>query len=266
MDSLKRFKDSLSLEAVNSNLQDLISDLGSFKSTATNDMNDIKTGIQLLTCSVNTTHQALREEMATAFTKLTDAMAGLASQVNDLKEENKEKNLRLQKMENKVNVLEQQLLNRNVEIKNVHNDQLTAVDVIKTIAASVNVEIQERDISNAYKLKKSNKIIVEFCSLNKKRDLMSNIRGHRVKGDIFHNNMSTDQETSKTTNDNSSYNVFVNDELTAHNRKLLWMAKTKAKESGWKFVWYRNGHLLAKKNENSAAILISNSSDIELIC
>lgn len=59
--------------------------------------------------------------------------------------------------------------------------------------------------------------------------------------------------------------VYINDELTANNRRLLWMAKTKAKECGWKFVWTRNGHIYAKKSETSLAIIISNNADIEII-
>lgn len=59
--------------------------------------------------------------------------------------------------------------------------------------------------------------------------------------------------------------MYVNDEVTPHNKRLLWMTKTEAKECGWKYVWVRNGHIYARQNENSSAILINNTADIEAI-
>lgn len=66
-------------------------------------------------------------------------------------------------------------------------------------------------------------------------------------------------------NQNSDF-IYINGQLTAHNRHLMWLAKNNARETGWKFVWYRNGHIVAKKkNENSSTIVILNACDIELI-
>lgn len=195
--------------------------------------------------------------MSKSLTKLTETMSNLVTEVNELKVQNKEKDLRLQTMENKVNVLEQQLVNKSIEIKNVQNKDLSASEVVKKIAASVSVNVDDSDISNSYRIKqRDDKIIVEFCSLSKKRELMSKIRRHRISGDVI-NTQQVNEESSK---------IFINDQLTAHNRRLLWQSKIKAKENNWKFVWFRNGHLFAKQNENSSAILILNASDIELIC
>lgn len=53
--------------------------------------------------------------------------------------------------------------------------------------------------------------------------------------------------------------------MTANNRRLLWLGKTKAKEHNWKFVWVRNGYIYARKNEKTSPIIITNSADIESI-
>lgn len=264
----KKFKDSLSLNTVNSNVTELKADFSSFKSTVTGDMKDIKVSIQQLNSSVTATNNEFREEMSRAFTKLAETMSNLASEVNELKEQNKKKDLCIQNMEKRVNMMEQQILSKNLEIKNVPNEEISANDVIKIIAASVNVDVQDSDISNAYKKKKRDDTItiIEFCSLNKKRELLSKLRGHKVKGEIFNNTSKTNSNNSNNNLVNNTANyIYINDQLSAHNRQLLWIAKTKAKENGWKFVWFRNGHLLAKKNENSTAVLISNVCDLELI-
>lgn len=111
------------------------------------------------------------------------------------------------------------------------------------------------DIGSTYRVRKNNKIIVEFSSLTKKRELMSKLRGHRINANILN------------VDDNNQANqyIYINDELTPHNRRLLWMAKTKAKECQWKFVWVRSGYVYARKNENSSHIIIKNAADIETI-
>lgn len=62
------------------------------------------------------------------------------------------------------------MIAKNIQIKNVENKQMSPVDVVKTIAASLNVEIKEEEITKAYRLKKKeDKIIVEFSSSSKKK-------------------------------------------------------------------------------------------------
>lgn len=256
----KRFKDYMSINAMESNVTELRSDLASMKTSVSNDMSEIKTSIQQLCNNIATTNNALREEMSMSFLNLTQAMTNLTTQVNDLKEQNKSKDRRIEIMENKINVLEQQLIKKNIEIKNVPNKELSAMEVIKTIAESVNVEIHDNDISNAYTLNKSEKRIIEFCSLNKKKELMMNIRGHRVKGEIFNTNISSNVNENTTNN-----NVFINDQLTPNNHKLLWLTKNKSREANWKFVWTRNGNIYAKKDESNKPLIISNLDDIEKI-
>lgn len=123
-------------------------------------------------------------------------------------------------------------------------------EVINMICERAGVEIKESEIERAYKIKRNNKIIVEFTTVTKKREIMDKIKNHRV-------------EIAQS--DGSSNFIFLNDELTPYNRKLLWMAKTKAKESGWKFIWVKNGNIYARKNENSPLTNINNTADLENI-
>lgn len=64
---------------------------------------------------------------------------------------------------------------------------------------------------------------------------MSKIQRHRIDASI----VNKDNKENKF--------IYINDHLTAFNRRLLWSAKTKAKECGWKFVWVRSGMICAKK-------------------
>lgn len=160
-------------------------------------------------------------------------------------------------MDIRINKLEQQMLSKNIEIKNVQNNKISAMDVVKKIAASKNINIKEEDMNKAYSIKKrENKIIVEFSSLNKKLELMSKIERHRIEAEIIN--------TNEENNGSKKY-IYINDQLSYNNRQLLWITKTKAKECKWKFVWVKNGNIFTRRNENSPPILINNIADIESI-
>ena len=54
-------------------------------------------------------------------------------------------------LETRIDKLEQQNIAKNIEIKNVTNEEMSPNEVIKTIAASLNVKMHENDICNAYR-------------------------------------------------------------------------------------------------------------------
>ena len=155
-------------------------------------------------------------------------------------------------MENKINKIEQQLLVNHIEINNV-NIEMSASEIIQKIAKKANVQLNEHDILDAFKNKK-NKVFVEFNSLRKKKEIMSKIK-HKINVNELNND---------NNNNNNSF-IYLNDRLTSSNRKLLWLAKNKAKQNNWKFVWVRNGEILARKAENEMVIRIESESDIDKI-
>lgn len=244
-ESAKRFKNSLTLIDVNDNVSVL-------KQIFTSEITDLKGTVQQVATDIKQINET-NNRVETALNILTNSLATLTSQVSSLIESNKEKEKQMVNMNKRINDLEQQIISKNIEIKNIPNDNLHPNTMIKTIAASLNVKVNDCDISNSYHLKKSQKIIVEFATLNKKKELMGKIKRHRVESKVI------------TDDINDKNYIYVNDQLTAHKRRLLWLVKTKAKESNWKYVWVKNGNIFAKKNEISNPIIFNNSADVELI-
>lgn len=254
-ESIKRFKNSLSLSDVNNSYCQVKAEIG-----------DLKFNIQELTSSVkqntqtNTTIQGTlnsiidtNTNVQTTLNGIMSTLANLTSQLNNLCEINKKNEKQMQDMDKRINNLEQQLLNKNIEIKNVPDEKMLPNDIVKTIASSLEVKIDDTDISNSYHPKKSQKVIVEFTSINKKKEFMGKIKRHRVESSII------------TGDTNNKSFVYINEQLTANKRHLLWLVKTRAKESNWKFVWVKNGNIFAKRNEISNPIIINNTVDIEMI-
>lgn len=197
----KRFKNSLSLNEVHNNLCQLQANVNNYDSK----FNEIKESIHQMSLLINQNTQVISNFQTT----ITNTISTLTSQVNELCDKNKEKEKQIQEMDKRINELEQQLLSRTIEIKNIPDEKLTPYEVIKSIASSVEVEINDVDICNSYQLRKSKKIIAEFTTLNKKKELMGNIKRHRVEAKIL------------TGDENDKNFIYVNDQLTAFKRHLL---------------------------------------------
>ncbi|XP_037825241.1 uncharacterized protein LOC119613305 [Lucilia sericata] len=256
----KRFKEAISLNELQSSIctvqAELKSDVNEVKSEVggvKSNLIELKTSVDQLSHKVTHSDDTFKEEMKNALSQITSTLSNLLTQMGEMREENKVNKKEIKEIDTKVNQMAQQMLNKKIEIKNIQNKDIQPNDVVKTIAGSINVNINEYDISDAYRLKNiKDKVIVEFTTYNKKREFMEKIKRHRIDGNIINN-------------DNNNSYIYINDCLTAHNRKLLWLAKTKAKEANWKYVWSRNGSIFARKTENTPAILIKNTADIELI-
>lgn len=186
------------------------------------DVSDLKTTMQELALTISQNNTQMNTNLQTALSTITSALTTLTSQVSDLCESNKEKEKQINEMDKRINKLDQQLLNKNIEIKNITNQNMHPTEVVKTIANTLNIQINDSDISNSYSLQKSQKIIIEFTSLNKKREIMSKINRHRVDSNLINED-----------NSNNKY-IYINEHLTPYKRRLLWLAKTKA--SKWKYI------------------------------
>lgn len=56
--------------------------------------------------------------------------------------------------------------------------------------------------------------------------------------------------------------IYVNEHLTPQNKRLLGAAVAGKKEVAWKFVWTKNGAILARRNENSRTVRIHSEADL----
>ncbi|CAN7942880.1 unnamed protein product [Ixodes pacificus] len=63
----------------------------------------------------------------------------------------------------------------------------------------------------------------------------------------------------------SHLKLFFNDNLTSANKELFWLARTGAKEKGYRFVWTKNSKIFARKAEGAPAIRINTKNDLLLL-
>ncbi|XP_075151887.1 uncharacterized protein LOC142225921 [Haematobia irritans] len=267
-ENAKRFKEALTPTSINKTPTITISnqcEISELKTSMMNLQTSMHKSFELFcnnlmqqmaanTMTLTASNNEIKQQLSEAVTKINETLSQLSSQVVDLQEKDKEKERRIESLEKRVQQLEQKNLNNNIEINNVSNLTIEPIVVVQKIAASVGMELKETDVNSARRIKRNNKILVEFVSTNIKKEFMQKLKGHRIDSNV----LSENHNEAPT-----KIYIYVNDELTAYNRRLLWMAKTRAKECGWKFVWIKNGSIFARKSETMPSIIINNSADIE---
>lgn len=56
--------------------------------------------------------------------------------------------------------------------------------------------------------------------------------------------------------------VYVNENLTATTKNLLWVTKNKARDKEYKFIWVKNGQIFVRQKEGAAVIRIESEADL----
>lgn len=203
--------------------------------------------------------------------KLTNRVAAMENSMNTLNEkisalyeENKRKDKRIDELELKINNLEQNSLINNIEIVNGHIPHMCPKENVLELAKASGITINSSDVIDAYALKTKNKLIVKFSSLCIKKHFMKRVRESKLKyADI--NNKKDQQNKQCNQRDQNKNNIFINDQLTAYNKKLFWMTRNKIKINKWKFSWINEGKIFVRKDENSQYLKINNICDLENI-
>ncbi|KAG7298253.1 hypothetical protein JYU34_019074 [Plutella xylostella] len=74
----------------------------------------------------------------------------------------------------------------------------------------------------------------------------------------------TIQLNSKDIGSEDTVKIYIREALTPSSAFLLWKAKKELKETSLcKFIWFKNGQILAKKEEKEKTNIIRSISDIE---
>ena len=108
-DQSKKFKEDMSLTSINKKLC-------SFEADIKSEIKDVKTTMEKL---INSSHVQLTNEIHNALATITNTLSTLTDQVKELSEKGKQRDIQMNSMEIRINDLEQQMISKNIEIKNV---------------------------------------------------------------------------------------------------------------------------------------------------
>lgn len=69
--------------------------------------------------------------------------------------------------------------------------------------------------------------------------------------------------TNKSKLKDSTPRVYIQENLTLHDRELLRSIKAAAREKGYRYVWHVNGKVLVRKTDGARAVHVKNTEDFE---
>lgn len=208
------------------------------------ELKDVKTTVEFISEQYDT----LIENNRNHETKIKN----LEKELQSLKNENKEKEEILSRLYN----MEQYQRNRNVEIHGIKEQpNEDCLLLIEKIAEEMNIEVTKNDVDIAHRLKKRNSktsILLAQFKTRQARDLFLKKRNLV----ILNRNIPGTEIGSK---------IYINENMTTYNKNLMQLTKVKAREQNYKYIWFRNGKILVKKNDNERTIIVTHKEDLRKI-
>jgi len=185
--------------------------------------------------------------------------------INELKGENKMLSERVDTLECKVHRLEQDKLNRKVDVigvPNVTNENALEI-ATKILSDALSIDTARENITNCYvksvrklseaaasnnsavnDVNKNNVLTIEFSSTAFKKKVLLGKKNNYVKlnASLFDNN-----NTNK---------IYINESLTSYYRALHLALKKYKKDNKFKYLWYNDARFLLRESENSKVVAV----------
>lgn len=163
-----------------------------------------------------------------------------------IKDQNIELSAEVLQLNKRINSLEQRSIENNIELVGVPESvDESCVDIVNKIASNLNVEIV---VHNAYRVfsgknKNPRKIVASINSKESRHQLLTQSKKMKIKANQLH------QEWENN-------NIYINEQMTQVNRNLFYKAKNIAREVGFKFIWFKNSKIFAKKQKRPTFLLL----------
>lgn len=260
--------------------QDLKSTLDSWRhsmeASMTKISDDIKntlTGIQKDLNSLRAEQTSLKQEVTGLSQEISDIKLSVqfqAGENGDLKRQVDEITKKLQltdnhntlsNLESKIDSLEQQARQCNIEISNIperRNENLLVI--IESIGKSINYPITPSDIVSAHRVPHANKennrpknIVLKVASRSGRDNILSAYRKCK------------ELKTDRLGISGVPQRIYLNEHLTLKKKQLFRLCRDAARKNNFKYVWIKNATILVRESDNAPAIAIRSDGDIEKI-
>ncbi|KAF6206258.1 hypothetical protein GE061_017487 [Apolygus lucorum] len=192
--------------------------------------------------------------MSTQFDTFMEEMSKLKTTVDELHKENNDLKSVVRELQQKVDYLEQDSRNNNVELHGIpETNGESCVDIVKQVSNFLKVECGS--ITNAFRvgIKKDRprKILAVLKSPDDRENLVRSAKADKsLTARLLYKEWPNDR-------------VFVNENLTAFRAELFRRAKAKAKDVGMKFVWLKNFVVHVRRAEGDRVRTIRSFDDID---
>lgn len=161
-------------------------------------------------------------------------------------------------LERKIDALEQQARQCNIEIANMPEKRgENLITILESIGSAVNLTISSRDIISIHRVphahvqnNRPKNIIVKFTSRIMRDNLLSAYR------------LSKGLTTDRINFSGTPCRIYLNEHLTLRNKELFRKCREAANSNKFKYVWVRNATVLVKESDDSSTFAIRTEDDI----
>lgn len=190
--------------------------------------------------------------------KLESIKCEFERRFSQLEEKNSQMSNDILTLNTKYNQLEQSIKNYALEIVGV--PQTTGenlINIIDKIGATMNVQLNENDIDNIFRVKSVNKkvtekIVVRFVRILKKQEFLDK---RKIKKTVF----------ARELGFNSTNQIFIAESLTKDNNYLSYLARDLVRKKTLFSQWHAGGKVFVKHSENSQPKKITSVLELEIL-
>lgn len=157
----------------------------------------------------------------------------------------------------RLNIYEQKELENNAVISGIplQDGDENIKEIVIEVGRAVGCAIKNDDVVNCYR-KKSEKnnnsiIVVQFNNKSKKNELLTK---RKEGGNLY-------LRATKLKGEKNSQ-IYINEQRTPYSLKLYSEATTLKKKKGYKYVWFKDGAVLVRREADSRVTEIRNEEDI----
>lgn len=191
--------------------------------------------------------------------QLQDENLLLKSNVNKLEHKMQLMENELGTIQSELNKIQQEKLNNQIVITGIPTEQNPST-IIPAIASILKIELSTTDIKSSRFLQKKNQtlkyapLLIEFNKQSNIGELL--IQKYKQNGPLLPTQLNIPQSQSIK-------KIFINEYLTDNNRNLITQARKLRNTHNFKFIWYKNGYIWAKQNEGSNTYKLSSMLDLQ---
>lgn len=163
----------------------------------------------------------------------------------------------MREMGNRLGMVEQYLRESNLEINGVPEENTENLQCLVTqIANTVHCEISSNDIVHVTRVAKQSK------EANRPRSIIVKLKSRTLRDSMLAATVKFNKtQDPKLNSHHLGYGgkpapVYLSEHLSPANKSLHAAARKRARETGYRFVWIKDGRIYARKDEKSPAIYL----------
>lgn len=179
--------------------------------------------------------------------QLENIVAEKSQQVEALKES-------VQKVEVTAEEIVQQTASNSLEVQGVPDEELSSpTESVLQIASEIGCALIAQDF-DCSTLRSGSKPVIAI-----------KFNSSEIRRNFLHAGKQFNRDKKRVKFANEEIKIFVNEQLTSAQKKLLYNTKSFAREQKYNFAWFCNGVVHLKKQDNSELIIIRSQIDLDIL-